>query len=170
MPLTTVTDVAAMLRWGTAERGKYEAQLPGYIAAASEIIEDYAGPFESRTVEYTADGGSSVALPYRVTAVTTVTVDGVETTDYTVNLSAGIVYGPFSRGRQNVVVEFTTGFDDIPASVVFAASSLVAHMWAIASQRGPGLPEDYSAVPTGFLVPNVVKEALAPYKTMPGFA
>lgn len=170
MALTTSEAVTEMLRWGAPEKAKYEAQLPGYIAAASEIVEAEAGPFEPRTIVHVADGGPSVTLPFRANAVVSVTVDDSPVTGWVADLGAGIVYGPFPRGRQNVVVQFTTGFEVIPASVTFATTSLVAHMWAIASQRGPGLPEDYTSVPTGFLVPNVVKEALAPFKTMPGFA
>ena len=169
MALTTAADVYKMLRWGSAEQTKYSADIAGYITAAAQIIENEAGPFEPRTVVHTTDGGPSVVLPYRVNEIASVVVDGVAA-DYTADLGAGIVYGPFASGRQNVIVTFTTGYTPIPPAVAWAATSLVAHMWSIASQRGPGLPEDYTAVPTGFLVPNVVKEALAPFKTMPGFA
>lgn len=188
MALTTTDEVIAQLRWGDAETTKYQSQLPGYIDAASEIIEAEAGPFEERTVVHIADGGPSIQLPLRVNSVTQVQiasdagggdwVDGyfvpsdgwAAVSDWTVDLNAGIIYGPFERGRQNVRVTYEVGMETIPASVTFATTALVAHMWAIASQRGPGLPEDYTSVPTGFLVPNVVKEALAQYRTMPGFA
>lgn len=188
MALTTAVNVKNMLRWGSAEATNYEDHLDLYIEAASSVIEDGWGPFEARSVVHLADGGDSVVLPYRVNAVTKVEtsstgggyswVDGYyvadaewgETVDYTVDLNAGIVYGPFPSGRQAVRITFTVGYDTIPDAVTFAATSLVCHMWAVASQRGTGYPEDYTAVPTGFLVPNVVKEALAQYKTQPGFA
>lgn len=190
MALTTTAEVIKMLRWGTAEQTKYESHLDDYIDAASQVIENMAGPFEARTVQHITDGAPSLTLPTRVNAVTTIEVDTGSTGygwvdgyyvpdgstwaefagEFTVNLAAGIVHGAFPRGRQNVRVTYTTGYDTLPPAAVFAATSLVCHMWAVASQRGPGLPEDYTAVPTGFLVPNVVKEALAPFKTMPGFA
>lgn len=193
MALTTISDVAEMLRWSAAETTKYSGQLPAYIDAASQVIEDRSGPFEARTVQHIADGGATIMLPHRPTDVTSVEVAGaagltlvygyvVPTESFsavdgwTVNLNAGIVYGPFPPGRQNIRVTFTVGYpqvseaDPIPPAVRWAATALVCHMWAIASQRGPGLPEDYTAVPTGFLVPNAVKEALAPFTQMPGFA
>jgi len=170
MPLTTAEDVAAMLRWSAPEVTKYAPQLEGFIAAATEVIEREAGPVEARAGVWVADGGERVTLPHRVSSVDAVTVDGEPFTDYTADLNAGVLHGPFTVGTQNVVVEYTTGFDEVPATVKFAATSLVVHMWNVASQRGSGLPEDYSAAPVGFLVPNVVKEALAPYSRMPGFA
>lgn len=172
MALTIAAKVTSLLRWGTAETTKFSTQLDDFINAATEIVEAEAGPFEPVTLTYTADGGDSVALPKRVLSVTSVTVGGtaVAAANYTVDVNAGIVYGPFASGRQNVVVTYEAGMDPVPASVEFATRSLVAHMWSVASQRGPGLPEDFTAVPTGFLVPNAVKEALAPYKAAPGFA
>ena len=170
MPLTSVEDVTAMLRWSEAEAAKYGAQLDAYIDAATQVIEQETGPIEARSSVFTADGADAVVLPRRVSSVDSVFVDDVEFTDYTVDLDAGVLYGPFECGRQNVVVTFSTGFDEVPATVRFAATSLVVHMWNVASQRGSGLPEDFSAAPVGFLVPNVVKEALAPYSRMAGFA
>lgn len=170
MGLTTVDDVAEMLRWSAGERDKYEDHLDRYIDAASLTLEAEYGPFESVTLTHTADGGATVELPKRVNSVTGVTVDGVAVTGYTVYANAGVVVGPFAAGRQNVVVTYTSGFDTLPADVVWAATALVVHMWNVASQRVTGLPEDYTAVPVGFLIPNVVKEALRRYKTMPGFA
>lgn len=170
MALTTVEDVAALLRWSTAETTKYGSQLPALIDAATGIIEQETGPIEATQVTHVADGGRSVTVPQRVNTVESVTVDGEAVTGYTVDASAGIIYGPFNRGTRNVTVVYTTGYAEVPPAVKFAAASLVVHLWNIVSQRGTGLPEDYTAVPTGFLVPNVVKEALAPYSKMPGFA
>lgn len=172
MALTTPEDVSALLRWGTAEKAKYADQLPALIAAAEDIIVAETGPIESTAVTHVADGGRSVTVPQRVTSVTSVTVDGtlIDADEYTVDAAAGIIYGPFSSGRGNVTVVYQTGYAEVPPAVKFAATALVAHMWNVTSQRGPGFPEDYTAAPTGFLVPNVVKEALAPYSQMPGFA
>lgn len=172
MALTTPDDVAAMLRWSEAEKQKYAPQLTGLIAAAQNIIENETGPIATTTVTHVADGGRSVTVPQRVNTVTSVTVDGtlVDEDDYIVDAAAGIIYGPFSSGRGNVTVVYETGYATVPDAVKFAATTLVVHMWNVTSQRGSGLPEDYTAAPTGFLVPNVVKEALAPYSQMPGFA
>lgn len=164
-----------MLRWGPAEQTKYASQLDLYINAASRTLEGRYGPLEETATAVVVDGAASVSVPVRhLTSVDTVEVDNagswVENTGWTADLAAGLVYGPFTRGRQNVRVTYTAGFDPIPDDVTWACTSLVAHMWSIASQRGPGLPEDFTTVPTGFLLPNAVKEAMARYDRMPGFA
>lgn len=189
MALTTVEAVAGMLRWGTAERAKWEAALGLYIDATSEVVEAEVGPIAARTIEHIADGGPSITLPHRPNEVTVVEVagpDGYTVVDgfvvpsssfsavdgYAVDLNAGIVYGPFPRGRQNVKVTYTVGYaaEDIPASVTLAVTMLVVDTWAIASQRAPGL--DDGRVDVSFLTPKKVREYLEPHesKQMPGFA
>lgn len=190
MALTTVEDVAAMLRWGAAENTRFASDLAAYVAAASEIVESDAGPFEQRTVEHIADGAKSILLPYRVSAVESVAVktdaDGYEWVDgyyvpgggwsaldgWAVNLRAGIVhslYGGFPAGRQNIKVTFTTGFETVPEAAKLAATMVAADKWAIASQRAPGFDDQVDPV---YLMPRAVRDLLAPFKatTMPGFA
>lgn len=266
MPLTTVDDVAAMLRWSDSEKTKYQGQIPAYIASASTVVEDEAGPVEERTIAHTADGGPSVALPFWASLVVAVgvkssgvTVQGTSTsvtfsrtgntvtatitaalvnntdtivipngfrptadvtrvfdahsqvyttssvvgafdqlgiqgspwtagtvtvtwttaqpevptvepvTGWTADLSAGIVYGPFPPGRQNIVVTFKTGYPIVPDVAKQAATMIVCDMWAIASQRAPSLDD---RTDPSYLMPKVVRQLLAPLKakTMPGFA
>jgi len=186
MALTTVDDVAKMLRWGDAEKTKYDSELPAYVAAACELVEAEAGPFEERTVEHIADGASSIALPFRVSSVTTVEV-GSSTggawvggyyvpvagwdsfTGWTLDPAAGLLFGPFPAGRQNIKVTYVTGFGTVPDSAKLAATMVAADKWAIASQRAPGLDEQFDPV---YLMPKAVRELLAPFKAtqMPGFA
>lgn len=187
MALTTVDDVAAMLRWGAAERAKFQSDLALYIAAASEIVEFEAGPVEPRTVTQLADGAGSVLLSNRVTLVQSVQAqtgdtggawvdgyfvptDGWSSVDgWTVDLAAGIVHGPFSVGHQNIRVTYTSGLDPIPESLKLAATMIAADKWAIASQRAPGLDDQ---VDPSYLIPRAVRDLLAPWKAtqMPGFA
>ena len=168
--LTSATDVVAMLRWGASEKDKYQSQLPAYIEAASEWVERTTGPFESGTQTHVADGGcGKILLPIRPASVTSVMVGEEAVTDYTVDLNAGIVYAAFADGRQNVTITYTVG-GPVPAPVKLAATMLACHLWEVASQKGPALDNEWTAVPTGFAVPNRVKELLAPYTQMPGFA
>jgi hypothetical protein len=188
MALTTVDDVAAMLRWGQPEKDKFAAQLPAYVAAASQVVEADAGPFEARTIEHVADGGPSIALPHRPTAVSKVEVAGAaghslvdgfvvpsssfsEINGWVVDLTAGIVYGPFPSGRQNIRVTFTVGYaaENVPEAAKLAATMVAADKWAIASQRAPGLDDQ---VDPSYLMPRAVRDLLAPFrsKRMPGFA
>jgi hypothetical protein len=96
-----------------------------------------------------ANGGqSTILLPERVTAVTSVTENGVLLTagsDYTVDLEAGIVYrgttiAPFAfvGGHQNVVVNWTAGAGDA-SNVRLAARIILRHLWK-ADQEGGGRP------------------------------
>lgn len=185
MALTTVDDVAAMLRWGDAEKTKYQGQLDLYVNAASQVVEDEAGPFEAATVTLMADGGPSIVLPSRVASVVTVEVksgDGFGWVDgyyvptpswdslggWTADLGAGIVYGPFTTGSQNIRVTYKVGSDPVPDAAKLAATMVAADMWAIASQRAPGY--DDGQVDPSYLIPRAVRRLLEPFTTMPGFA
>jgi hypothetical protein len=173
MALTDVAAVKAMLRWGQGATVKYEEQIPAFIAAAEGIIEGELGqPVIRKSLTYTVSAPAAVYLPHIPVSIESVTIDGDPYTGYTADLSAGALYGWFGTGA--VVVTYTAGLidpdADVPADIKFAATSLVVHLWSVASQRSGGLPEDYTAYPTGFLVPNVVKEALSHYYTVPGFA
>lgn len=169
MALTTVDDVANMLRWSDEEKTKYQGQIPAYIAAATLAVEGEVGPVEPRTVAHTADGGPSVALPYWATLVSSVTVDGAAVSGWVADLDAGIVYGPFAPGRQNVVVTFTTGYTVVPEDAKLATTMVVCDMWAIASQRAPSFDD---RTDPSYLMPQVVRRLLEPLKAkkMPGFA
>ncbi|MDR7113885.1 hypothetical protein J2X03_003787 [Microbacterium trichothecenolyticum] len=188
MALTTVDAVADMLRWGDPEKTKFEAQLPVYIEAASQVVEAEAGPFEARTIEHIADGASSIALPHRPNAVSKVEVAGTdgfviedgfvvpgesfsEVSGWVVNTAAGLVYGPFPTGLQNVRITYTVGYapEDVPEAATLAATMVAVDKWAIASQRAPGLDDQ---VDPSYLIPRSVRELLAPFKStqMPGFA
>lgn len=188
MALTSVDDVASMLRWGAAEKTKYAAQLAPYIAAASEVVENEAGPIELRTVQHLADGAERIVLPSAVSSVTSieeaadggyVIVDGYVTAaeslstvnGWTVDKAIGVIYGPFTSGRQNIRVTYTAGYaeEDVPEAAKLAATMVAADMWAIASQRAPSLDDQLDP---SYLMPKVVRNLLAGLKAkqMPGFA
>lgn len=122
-------------------------ELMLYIAAATDYVENITGPLLSATGRtWTADGGrSSVLLPEKATAITSVTVDGTATTDYTADLRAGIVYAgtgsaagydTFDYGRANVVVTYTVGGSTVPPAAVLAARELVRYWWQTSQQGG----------------------------------
>ena len=188
MALTTTDAVAEMLRWGDAEKTEMQGQLPPYVAAASEVVEAEAGPFEARTVVHLADGAPSIALPHRPNEVTKVEIAGAdgyvivdgyvvpgqsfsEVDGWVVDAAAGIVYGPFASGRQNIRVTYTVGYaeDAVPDAASLAATMVAVDMWAIASQRAPGLDD---RVDPSYLMPKTVRSLLAPFQSrqMPGFA
>lgn len=158
-------------------------ELRLYIAATTEVVERIAGRVLSASITETHNGGrSAVLLDERPTAITTVTVDGVATTDYTPDLAAGIVYAgsssspsSFTWGRQNVVVTYTTGATSVGPAVVEAARIIAAHLYAVGQQgRGGrrGAPEDAVVLVSGYAVPRRAVELLRTRDAyrMPGMA
>jgi len=149
-----------------------------YISAATPWIEDGpegTGPMfaESRTV--TLDGGSSaLVLPFRFNTVTSLTVNGSATTNYTANGDSGIIYGgsttsptPFAWGTQNVVAVVTVGYATIPANVRLATIELCRLWWQNGQQAENNTP-DVDDLKPGIL--GRVRALLAPTPDLPGFA
>lgn len=180
MALTTVDDVANMLRWSDSEKTKYQGQIAVYVDAAEAVVEDEIGPVIKRSRVCIADGGPSVLLPTAADSVESVLVDAVEVDGWTADLAAGIVYGPFTSGRQNVTITYVSGFitpnvnpaelpSNLPAAIRLAATMVAADKWAIASQRAPGLDDQ---VDPSYLTPRAVRDLLGSFEAnkMPGFA
>ena len=159
-------------------------ELRLYIAATTEIVEHLIGAVLVRTETHTDNGGKgSVSLDERATAITSVTVDGVTTTNYVADLDSGIVYAgssasptTFTAGRQNVVVTYTTGASTIPPSVIAGARTIAAHIYASTQQarrgRGRSGDGDGTTMVMGYSVPNAAIERLRNQQSrrMPGFA
>lgn len=154
-------------------------ELRLYIAATTAIVEEIAGRVLTATITETHDGGkAAVLLDERPTAITSVTVNGAATTDYTPNLTAGIVYAgsqsspsSFAYGRQNVVVAYTVGASSIDPSVVAAARIIAAHLYAV-GQQGRRKDSADIVVASGYAVPKRALELLrgrSSYR-MPGIA
>ena len=145
-------------------------ELRLYIAATTQVIEDIVGNVLSTSITETFDGGGySVLLSQVPSAITSVTVDGTATTNYVANLSSGIVYAGtsgvpwvFNSGRQNVVVTYAAGLQQIPPNVILAAREEVRFLYQIGQQGGRpslgGAPQDLSWTPSGFAVPQRVIE------------
>lgn len=176
-----LTDARKALRLPAADTSNDADLTSTYIPAVTSVVEDVTGPVMSaggRT--WTTDGGGyAICLPYTVTAVTTITENGatlVEANgDFTVNLSAGIVYRGGQRaprtflwGRQNIVITYAAGAyasaAAVPANIRLAARIILNQMWT-ADQQGLrpqfGTPQaDLVATPSGFLIPNRAYELL----------
>jgi hypothetical protein len=107
------------------------------------------------------------------------------TTDYTVDLAAGIIYcgmfpvwANFLPGLQTIVVNYTVGYASSSAAVTaghkLAARIILRQMWQ-SDQQGNrpafGSP-DTDTVPTstGFAIPRRAYELLRPGAVIPGFA
>ena len=179
--LVTAAEVQAELRWKAAQVSEYGTILASYIAAATPVIESIAGPVVKRTVVETHDGGPSVALHHTPVSVTSVTVDGTTAT-HTVDLNAGIVYGPFPRGRMNVTVTYEAGTataptppatvaTGVPENVKRATIALVVYNWRRINPQQQ-ISEELFSVPDEYAIPAATYQWLRPHQnTRPaGFA
>lgn len=157
-------------------------ELRLYIAGTTPVIEEIVGRVLTATLTETFDGGkAAVLLSERATAITSVTVGGVATTNYVANLDAGIVYAgstssptSFTWGRQNVVVTYTTGGSTIDPNIVLAARVVAAHLYQVGQQgrRGKNVTDEITVLSSGFAVPTRAVELCrgSQHRKMPGFA
>lgn len=163
------------LQAGTAATGM-DSLIEDYVSAATVVIEGLpdVGPqyAESRTLKF--DGGTRcLVLPYPINAVTSVTVDGVATTAFTPNLTAGLIIADdwWSRGDQHITAIVTVGAT-IPPNVKLAARELVTHWWRQGQQGNrPSFGDASSDPAVQFGVPTRrLMELLNGVSGVPGFA
>lgn len=189
--LITVEDVKRSLSMPTTVNAN-DADLEDYIEAATPVIENIVGPVLQRTQTSLFDGGrDAIRLPWPVTQVVGVLVDGAALAGYVALPDAGVIYadgagGSFPSGSQNIAVTFTAGTatldqagvpQGVPPHVRLAARELVRHWWQIGRQAAHGYapggePEDAGGGSglTGFAVPRRVTELLKPSALVGGFA
>lgn len=182
--IISLAEARTVLGLAAANTTKDE-DLRGYIAAVTPIVEDIAGPVLAATKTWTDSGGrTSIVLPYKPAAITSVVEDGVTLTagtDYVTNLKAGVITRgssssprPFAAGQQNVVVTYTVGAAVVTEAVIRATRIILKQMWQADIQGyrpSFGAPDsDTVLTPSGFLVPKRALELLQPTPNMPGFA
>lgn len=182
--LISLEDAMDGLRWPPPQRIADGPKLRLYIAAATDVIEDITGAILGRTVEQAADGGrTGVALWERPSSIVSVTVNGTATDAYVPNLNAGIVYAKpdgsrFPDGRQNIVITYRVGGEEISPSVQLGTRELVRHLWQVGQQATSGGtaeqvqldPRQSSLTRSGFAVPNRVIELIGNHHALPGTA
>lgn len=114
-----------------ADLDAYQSGDPqAVIDQATALVRAYCGwhvsPVATETITVDSDGGRVLLLPsLHVTGITSVTVDGVEQTDYSWS-EAGYVTGCYwPVGPRSVVVTLTHGFADVPdvKSIILAIAS-----------------------------------------------
>lgn len=163
-------------------------ELRLFIASATTMLEDLGSMMsigilpQTRTEEY-RPVGSEIALKMRpVASVTTVTeyrgttstviavgaTPGAAGESYTLNGSAGVLTrrsgGVEVAWADVVVVTYVWGSTTVAPNVVTAARALVAHVFKL-GQRGwrPSFGgDDVTITPSGYAVPNRVREMLDP--------
>ena len=138
--LTTLADVKAWLQIGQgAFPSSDDALLARLIAAASRFIQNWLGrPVGLADYAETRDGSGGRRLQFGVfpvTAVLSLTIDGVAIPPASTTTAAGYVFSPtqlavrgylFRIGSQNVGLTYTAGYAAIPADLAQACIDLVA--------------------------------------------
>jgi len=134
-----LTTLAKVKQYGQIESVEYDLLLIRMIEAATATIETYCGrKFETQTYTETMDGTGQRKMSLRnvpVTAVASVTIDGKSIparpsatgngftfTQYDIRLTG---YA-FNLGFDNVQVEYTAGFADVPPDVDMAVCEMVS--------------------------------------------
>ena len=177
-----------------------DAELEGYIAAATEIIRDMVGPIGVETHTQYFTGGASTIVPDWLPLVSVISCTeyyglsafpvteqplGAQmnafafTVDYTTGELTRRTFGGeaalWAIGAKNVKLVYTAGFLTIPYGVRLAALRLIQHWYSQFKQMRarPGMRgggDGESSTPMGFAVPDAVVELLAPWRRPPGIA
>lgn len=135
--------------------------MPLYVAAATYVIEDLAGPVVPEARTWATDGGSRrIALPAMGVQVSQVTVDGVvvDPAGYKVDEAAGIVVAasPFADGDLNVEIAYRVGGGPLPANLRLAIREQVRFLWQVAKAGNGRAAQDLGYTPAGYAVPYLV--------------
>lgn len=178
--IVTVAEVKTHLNIPATDTSQ-DAELAGFVEAATPVIEHITGPVVARSVVENHDGGCDAIVLRQppVVSVTSVTEDGttVASSEYTLSDSGVLyrTYGVWMPGRGKVRVTYQAGRSPVPASIALAAKELIRVNWR--PQQGgnfspfDGGPGDVGAGEPrlGFFVPNRVVEMLVPH-AQAGFA
>jgi hypothetical protein len=179
--LISLADARAALNV-PATRVVDDAELLGYLTAATLVVERLVGPVLVETRTATVSGRHRQSIPLDgITSVVEVTEDGtiLPATAYDFD-----EYGDLWRGGspgagrwsgiglRNVVVEYTVGNAVVPENVRLAAAHLVRHWWQQSQQSYyvGGAVDEIGTFVAGYAVPAYVVDLLKPSMPMPGFA
>lgn len=179
-PLVTV----AFFSDSTNGRWDADPRAEGAVMAASAAIRAACGWHVAppMTCRYTADtdGGRVIMLPASaITGVTSVTIDGTETTDYQWSYTGAIKTGarlPIDTMR-GAVVEYTAGVaadDSLAALVVGVANRALALAPGVTQESAGGVSVSYAqSAATGGVVPylnDTERDFMAAYKAVDAHA
>lgn len=197
-PLVDLDDVKAHLNLGATDTSG-DAELLGFIEAASAYIQNITGPIVARTfTEVHSGGGPTIVLNHPPVSSIVSVVEYVGPTGYTLtdselgattgayafsldNPSTGVltrrynggIAGRFMGGYRNIVVTYVAGLPYVPADIRMAVLQDIAGLYQ-PSQLGTANP--YNAElgngplnPIG-MFPRVAEVLSAPVKRTPSIA
>lgn len=159
--LATAAEAVAYLKaHGEACSGDIQALL----TAVSAQIQSYLSrniPSQSYTVTLDGVGGSRVSLPNTpITAVDSVSVDGLAIQPAASPTCYGFVFSKsqvllrgaiFSRGVQNITIEYTAGYATVPADIKLACLEGILAIMGTDDPRATSLKAGNSAIEFGDL-------------------
>jgi hypothetical protein len=172
--LISIDDAAAAVAaglGGVAIPATQRADLPLYVAAASLVIEDQCGgPLTPQERTYKADGGRPVLLPEIGVSVVSVAVYGSvrPASSYTVDAAAGIIYGLFPRGLQNVTVTYLPASAALPANLQLAVREQLRFLWQTARHGVGNTAQEVGYTPAGYAIPYMVQGLCGAHPKAPG--
>lgn len=157
----------------------YDTELQATIDSAEQIIADRCGPLAPTAVtdRVSISGGYSFTLRTTpVISLTTATsVFGTSTADASqlfVSPSGVVTWrdgiSRFYWGEYDVV--YQAGRATVPPALLFAVKEMVRHLWTTQQGGGSRPGTAPQAATPGFLIPNMVREAMEPYVQEFGFA
>lgn len=160
-----------------------DEELRRFLAAATPVVEEIAGPVVRATKTWTTSGGrTALAVPHsQLASVSSVVVNGSTLTpgsDYITDLPSGLIYAgtrsaPSRFAAGDVVITYVVGAG-AGSNVWLAACELVRFWWQ-QGQQTQGRPAfggtvdvgDYVSS-AGYAVPRRVIELLSPNAPAPG--
>lgn len=162
-------------------------RLASLVASFESIAERYRGvaytPRDATLTTSVGCGGVLFLPTMKVRSVTSLTVDGVATTGYTLDAETGTIYLG-AGGERAVVVAWSHGFDEPPPLVIDACAEYVVSAWRasnagnsrnVIGQTSEGATIRYSTPnwsagrPTGWLEVDRLLDSLDDYR-LPGIA
>jgi hypothetical protein len=141
--IVSLADTKAHLNIPSTDTGD-DAELAGFIRAATNVVENVVGPVAQRTVVESFHGGRPYVVlaspPLSVTSVTdfgtTLTVSDYKVNDRVLTKVAGVYPLIFLPGVLSVVVAYVAGLAATPPAYAQASLMVIQHMWE--TQRPAG--------------------------------
>jgi hypothetical protein len=133
--LAKLADVKSWLGM-KAEMIDFDADLQRSITACSLAMQRYMQRTIASTLySHKADGNGSsymVLLNAPIVSISSITVAGVAVPKTSIEFNRSTVFltgSVFTRGRNNIALKYTAGFDDIPVDLVQACVETVGLRW-----------------------------------------
>lgn len=181
-PVLRIVGLAEVKEHGNITTTAHDRELLDFIGTAQQMIEDIVGVTVPRTVtetHYATPGGYVWLREAPVISVTTVTeyAATVDPTLYIVDLNAGAIGRTDGRSwhadsTTALTAVYRAGRAPIPEGIRWAAKELTIALWRStqAQRGGRARGTDAPDTPTGYALPNRVREALAPFLLVPAVA